>query len=534
MSLFAKNDSSDTQKETLSMNTTLLNIKNFICLLMLFFAANMLLPGSMAFAAQATKQITPKTVHTLQKEPVSKKPAKKISLKIKQFITVVENVNNLESVSKAFQKAKFNSNELKTLEKELKNKNLIQKLDNLKKSVTPIQSKLSFKRINPKALLLKKQRALNLKNRQRARKPLAGKAGSRQKSEKKLSSSIRTSKPYVTARRVQGAQLASKTDTMMHPGIDLSHLPMITREVEIPINRNSIIHGRNFGDRQGVVLLKLDSPAWGIEEGLILPVTSWEENLIRFSVPNDRSLVESVGWESKSARIWLKMAGKDVYQATAQAFVYPDWEIYRMRIDRISPDIISPGTLITVQGENLGLGMRNRREAAIVRISKNGESISTELKSFTNNQVVVQVDEDTQGFTSGQAEITIHTRLSDHVWAMEGWHHTTITFQAAQEVKMVKNSDSVHCSPKFPPFLCLAGKTHRKTLHDWELKNGWVVDDTVLEAGHRGASGGAYYITQPENGSTRAKSRIEVWCNAFSSASYTEYLYIRGPKGVEF
>ncbi len=517
------------------MKKTLLNLKNYIFFLSIFFVASILLSGSMAFAAQKTKQITSQTAPAMQQEAVSKTPVKKISFKIKKFIKVVENANSIEAVSQAFQKAKFSSNELKALEKELNNKNLIHKLDTLKKSATPLQPKLSIKKINHKALLLKKQQAVNLKNRQRARKSFSKKPGSPKKSGKTLSSSIRTTTPYVTARRVQGAQLASKTDTMMHPGIDLSHLPMITREVEIPINRNSVIHGRNFGDRQGVVLLKLDNPAWRIEEGLILPVTSWEENLIRFSVPNDRSLVESVGWNNdETARIWLKMAGEDVYQATAMAFVYPDWEIYRMRVDRISPDIISPGTLITVQGENLGLGMRNRREAAIVRISKNGESIRTELKSFTNNQVVVQVNENTRGFTSGQAEITIHTRLSDQVWAMEGWHHTTIAFQAAQAVKMLENSDSVHCSPKFPPFLCLAGKTHRKTLHDWELKNGWVVDDTVLDAGHRGASGGAYYIVRPENGSTRAKSRIEVWCNAFSGASYKEYFYIRGPKGVEF
>jgi hypothetical protein len=228
------------------------------------------------------------------------------------------------------------------------------------------------------------------------------------------------------------------------------------------------------------------------------------------------------------------VAGEEVYQARARAFVYPDWEMYRMRVDNISPDTIAPGTLITIQGENLGLGMRNRREAATVHIQKDGESIRTELRSFTNSQVVVRVNEATQGFTAGQAEVNIFTRLSDSIWAMEGWHHTTLSFEPAQEVKMFENSDSVHCSPKFPPFLCLVGKTHRKTLHDWELKNGWVVDDTVLEAGHRGASGGAYYIVKPENGSARARSRIEVWCNAYSGASYVEYFYIRGPRGVEF
>lgn len=458
-------------------------------------------------------------------------PLKKISLKIQNFITVVKNADNLKTVSQAFQKANFNSNELKDLEKELRNNKLVQKMDNLKMSFKPVKSKPPIKKINPKALLLKKQQAVKLKNSNMVKRSYQKKTSLKQKPAKKNRENI----PYVTAQRVISAQIAPAVNTMAHPGVDLSHLPMISREVEVPINRNSVIHGHNFGNGQGVIMLTLDSPGWGIEEGIILPVISWETDLIRFSVPNDRALVETIGWaHSKPARIWLKVAGEDIYQATARAFVYPDWEMYRMRVDTVSPDTISPGTLITIQGENLGLGMNNQREAAVIRIQKDGEYIRSDIRSFTNNQVVVCVDEGTQGFTSGQAEITIYTRLSDYIWRMEGWHHSTITFHAAEEIKMFENSDSVRCSPKFPRFLCLVGKTHRKTLHNWELKNGWVVDDTVLDVDHRGPGGGAYYLVRPESGSTRARSRIEVWCNAYSGGYYVEYFYIRGPRGVEF
>ena len=511
-------------------HNTLLGSKKITGTLSILFTLGMFFLSSFAIAAQSSNQTAPQPAkasikqHVQKKDVIVKAPVKKTSLKIQKFITAVEKARSLDEVSAAFKKGNFKEGEFNDVEEALNDRQLFKKIDTLKTSVKPIRPKSVSRKINPQILLQQKQAAIKKKN-----KPNKGKSIAFKNTAITQRQSL---SPLVTAQRANSARLFSTATAMAMPHPDLVDLPLITQEVEVPINRNSLIRGRNFGDHRGTVLLKLDRASWGIEEGIILPTSDWGDNLIRFSVPNDRSLVETVGWEHKLARIWIKVAGEDFFQATARAFVYPDYEMYRMRIDRIAPDTISPGSLIIIEGENLCLG-GNRREAAQVHIRKDGKSIATQLERFTNTQVTVRMDENAEGFTAGQAEVSIFTPLNDRIWAISGWNQALLNFEPAEEVLMFKNDDGVHCTPRARLF-CLIGHKKRNSHHDWELKNGWVVDDAVLEADNSGASGGGYYITRPTNGSTRAKSRIEVWCNAYSEAWYQEYFYIRGPKGVEY
>jgi hypothetical protein len=472
---------------------------------------------------------------------------KKTSSKMESFLRTVENARSIKEVSAAFKKANFSESELRELEKQLKKKKLDRRLTTLKTTTMTKAKKSKARKINPDALLRKKKKAAKKKNKKFVAKQNKKVALSMKKGVK-LSHSKRPPKirGTVRAQRAPAAQmrLASNATTFnrgdrsrtmaMQGRPDLATLPLITREVEVPLGRRSVIHGKNFGRDPGRVLLKLDRPTWGTEEGVPLTVDDWTDNMIRISVPNDRSLVEAVGWESRPARVWVKVAGKDIYQARSFGMVYPDYELYRMRVDRIEPSTVSPGTTIFVRGRNMCLG-RDRRWAANVRIKRGDKSIPTELKSFANDYVEVKVKGDISGVTAGQATVSVYTRLNDEIWAMDGWYRTSVEFQPAEDVKMIKNEGRIKCTPGgILSLFCLVGHARRDEYHDWDLRNGWKVDDAVLETGKRGFNGGANYKVRPERGSTRAKSRIEVWADAYSSGWYKEYFYIRGPRGVDY
>ncbi len=504
-------------------------------------ALGLILPG-VAGAAQADTKY--KTTKKSYKKTATQQ---KTSGKVDRFVKTVESARSIEEISAAFKKAKFSSSELKQLEKKLKKKNLDRRLISLQKTTMKKAKKTTARRINANALLKKKKAAVKKENKKFVAKQKKRVASSMKKG-KKLSYSKKPPKisGTVRARRVPAAQMTMAANaTAFNRGDrsqralagsrpDLVDLPMITREVEVPVGRRSVIHGRNFGRDRGEVLLKLDRRTWGTEEGIPLTVDDWDDNLIRISVPNDRDLVEAVGWESRTAKVWVRVAGKDVYQARSFAMVYPDYEQYRMRVTSITPSTVSPGTTIFVRGENLSLG-RDRRWAASVRIKRGDKSIATELKNFANDFVEVKIKDDVTGVTAGQATVSIYTRLNDQVWGIEGWHRQSIDFQPAEDVKMIKNEDRIKCTPGgILSLFCLVGHRKQTNYHDWTLKNGWKVDDAVLEKGHGGFNGGANYQMKPERGSTRAKSRIEVWADAYSKGWFKEYFYIRGPKGVDY
>ena len=112
----------------------------------------------------------------------------------------------------------------------------------------------------------------------------------------------------------------------------------------------------------------------------------------------------------------------------------------------------------------------------------------------------------------------------------------TVTFVPAEEIVAIRTPGHIlaACQPPFPGFLCLIGDTSRATVHDVTLRNGWVVEDCVLDVNASGVNAGAYYVERPDRGATLARAVIEAWADAYSRCVAVETLFIKGPRGVAY
>jgi hypothetical protein len=468
------------------------------------------------------------------------------SAKVQRFLDQARRARTVQELSRAYKQAGLSQAELQEVARLLKRHKLDAKLKSLERKAVGRAKLRPTRSVKPKALLAAKRRAVDKARLQKVRKQnlrllglkkaVKSKTGGKKAARAHAAGTQRLarvapSQLVLANRPPAGAAGAARTGTMRARTPDLSGLPRITREVEVPLDRASAIHGENFGRRRGTVVLRLDRPRYGLAEGLELEVTSWDDNLIRFSAPRDRALEQDVGWEPRPARIWLKPAGSERFQATAGAMVYPDPEQYRMRVESITPRSVSPGTHIFVRGQNLMVG-GGRRNAARLRLSRDDQTIETELISYSPEHVEYKVHEGVHGVTSGQATVSIITPYEDSRRAMP--YRAQLDFQAAQEVLHFENDSGTHCTVRHPYFLCLAGHRKARVFHEWELINGWVVDEAILAVNPHGINAGAHYEVEPRPGGTRAASRIIVWCDAYSRVSIKEHLYIKGPRGVPY
>ncbi len=228
------------------------------------------------------------------------------------------------------------------------------------------------------------------------------------------------------------------------------------------------------------------------------------------------------GIGSEFAWIYINPAGEDP-GGFEDMEVTLDRERFAPHIESLNPgNEISPGQNLIIRGTNLHIG--RTRHSVIFNFGR--ERIEVDLDRYETDFIQVQLPSDIEGMleTPGMVEVRNLTGLTDS---------RTITFVPLEEiVEIVSEELKAHCNPKRPRILCLGGRAHRHTLHDWTLTNGWIVEDSWLETWEHGINSGAYYIHEPSPGSTMTMSRLEVWADAYSRATTVEHLRLKGPKGT--
>jgi hypothetical protein len=160
-----------------------------------------------------------------------------------------------------------------------------------------------------------------------------------------------------------------------------------------------------------------------------------------------------------------------------------------------------------------------------------GFTVAADVEDFGDDFVQAKVSEDFGGVLQTLCKIVVTSSLDIEC-------ETNATFTPAEEIiaigsggtELSASSKTVFNSLVFSLF----GDKRRFTLHDFTLKNGWVVDDSVLEVHDSGINAGAYYVQKPGRGTTYAKTIVEVWADAYSRCSAEETLFIKGPQGVAY
>jgi hypothetical protein len=88
------------------------------------------------------------------------------------------------------------------------------------------------------------------------------------------------------------------------------------------------------------------------------------------------------------------------------------------------------------------------------------------------------------------------------------------------------------CEPRNIPLLCLVGETNRSAWTQWELENGWTVEDSWLDVDDHGANAGGYWDNQPARDASRVRFRVVAWADAYSMVEVRSRVLLRGPRGT--
>ncbi len=407
------------------------------------------------------------------------------------FLNEVAKADSLAMVQKAFEKGAFKEGELKELEIRSRKAAYKSKIEQLKKKAAenPKPPKPGMLSVGNKTSLatlknnLKRKQAdtISLLNKQAkaeiaglvARRPAASSMSDRPKSSSALT--------------VSGTMMFAGTTAALHSEVKITEM----RPAVVTIGQELTINGSGFGSTKGDVSLAVDT-AKGKGKAFACEIKSWSSRKIVVTIPLDCESVvtprDGEGDDIGTERAWvrIKPAGDDPGSA-GELKVTLDRARFTPEITTLSATDIHPGQIVIVEGKNLMLADKKPK----VQFRFDERRFDVTPASYAFDYLEARLPENIDGLvqTTGTIEVTNTTGLSVR---------KTVTLIPDEEiVESISDEVEAHCEIDELYIFCLVGQTEESPmLHDWTLKNGWVVESAWLETDSEGLNSGAYYTKE--------------------------------------
>lgn len=440
------------------------------------------------------------------------KPKTLQSDKISQVMAAMDKAQTLSEVSQVVKAANLTEQEYKQLASKIKSGPLFQKMETFRKQ-SLASSKIKLVKNKPGPGQLLQQKRLVLKNAHADMIKKSNKAIIKLKPARIAKTAPPTVPlPHTTVSAETLARLTSETGQGSNSRINDCTAPRVGEEITI--------RGTGFGNTEGRVALILR------RELYYFSVTSWNNTRIVCTVTNELEQPVGDALDGVEALLWVKLHGGET-GPTLETRIMPNLELITPVIDSITPTEISPGQSFIIRGRNL---VKYRYDRASVKfLFGNDISVQATVEDSDHEFIQAKIPDDYGGMQRKvcRLEVTNDLRRSTD---------QTVTFIPVEEIMEIRTPGHITAAsqPPFPIFLSVIGDTNRATVHDIILKNGWVVEDCVLDVNAHGVNAGAYYVEEPEHGSTLARAVIEAWADAYSYVTAIDTLYIKGPRGVPY
>ena len=434
------------------------------------------------------------------------------SARITQILKALDKAQTLSAISQVVKDANLTEQELKQLAVEIQKRPLLKKIETLKKQALA-SSKLKQIKKKPDATKLLQQKRLALKKTHTALILQSNKSVMKSKPARTTATATSgTTAPRATISAENMLKLTSATGGGSSSRINDHSAPVVGEEITI--------RGTGFGSTEGRVALILR------RELYYFPVTSWNTTRIVCTVTDELESAVGDAMDGVQALLWVKLHGGET-GPTVDTRILPNPERLNPVIESITPDEISPGQTFIIRGKNL---VKYRFDRARVKFLFGDDiSVQATVEEPDHEFIQAKIPDDYGGMQRTVCRLEVTNDLGRKI-------DQTVTFVPVEEILDIRTPGKIVVSsqPVFPIFLSVIGDTSRVTLHDIVLKNGWVVEDCVIDYNAQGINAGAYYVERPDRGDTLARAVIEAWADAYSRVTAIETLFIKGPRGVPY
>lgn len=432
--------------------------------------------------------------------------------RVDKALAALEKARTLPEISRVLENAKLTDQELRLLGERIQKRPLHKRIEGLRTQALA-NSKLSKAKTGPSSEQLFGQKRLALQKTRADSLTKSKQAVMKLKPARTTSATAATTlQPSTTLSVEKLALLTSTLGGGSNARINDCSAPVVGEEITI--------RGTGFGNTEGQVALIIRRDLY------YFPVSRWTDTRIVCSVTDELGTVVRDALDGVPALLWVKLHGGET-GPTLDTRILPNPESITPVIDSITPEEISPGQTFIIRGRNL---VKYRYDLARVEILfGGGRSVQAVIEDPQHEFIQARIPDDFGGIqrTVCRLQVTNDLRRSAE---------QTVTFVPAEEMLSIRTPGRIIAAsqPAFPIFLSVIGDTNRATVHDYVLQNGWVVEDCVLDVEAHGINAGAYYVEEPDRGSTRARAVIEAWADAYSRVTAVDTLIIKGPRGVPY
>jgi hypothetical protein len=186
------------------------------------------------------------------------------------------------------------------------------------------------------------------------------------------------------------------------------------------------------------------------------------------------------------------------------------------KITTMEPTEVRPKTPVYIVGSGF-------MERGHVYLELEGEMIRCEIKRWSDTYVEAKINPNISGKLRMNGEVIIENDLGKQA-------SKPVTFIPEEEIRTISRGASISCGAWC---LCFCGDT-KDDSRRWYLKNGWVLDESILNSTVDMGAGDCSYKQKPRSGHASFTSILHLWCDAWSCVNCVETLYVRGPKGVPY
>jgi len=288
------------------------------------------------------------------------------------------------------------------------------------------------------------------------------------------------------------------------------------------VGRRFNIIGRNLGTARGrVVLIMASLSHRGRADILDCRVDRWGTDLVQVTIPE---LAEAwLAGREKTGVIWAKLAGGET-GPLQEARIAPDYARIVPQITRLSSEIIEPGAVLTITGEDF---CASPEGSVTFTLLDSGQSFGGDVELWSDIAIRVVMPDDIEGVHPQRCRLEVTNHLGNRA-------ERTIDFNPIWLVETLTATHQFNHTFFGGSFIRMwFGETGTFTDHDRSLLNGWKVVRSYIECGGS-ANHGCEHRAHPSEGDTRCASTVFIWCDGFARVLCTNCVEITGPKGIPY
>ncbi len=450
---------------------------------------------------------------------------------VASFLSQLRQAQTAEQASALLAGAKFSEDELRQIDRELAKPEWAQKLASFQQTVkrsTPARPTVRAHTGKSVSQVLDETRQTLVRAHreriQRGEQALRARAAGQR-------ATTGSARVQVTARAAgtTGATLPSTTVRAQVQRPDWpSHISDFEPRAPI-VGQPLTVIGGGFGSARGTVMFLVGEHLFEAE------VTGWTSSRITVRVPQDVLPWDDMGDVpddvprprggslGRDCEVWIRLQDGR-WGGWRPLGVFPDMERLTPTITAITPAEATPGGSMMIEGANFG----RQQGYGNVSLIFGGGAMEVAVREWRNDQIILQVAEDIsrlQAMSGGTIKVT--NRLQREAV------RTGVSFVPAEDVQELRGRKAVvMCHPAGHPLFCWVGDRREFTAFDFQLRNGWTVDESWIDVREIGVNAGAYFERQAERGDTHAYARMVVWADGLSRAEATPYMIIKGPRGT--